>query len=73
MGNVMIHINEELSADMLDNIEGELNHLEGVENCYVSEENRHLMLLSYDGRKISSPELLHTVAEQGVHAQLIGF
>jgi len=69
----MIHIDEELSAESLDAIECELNHLAGVEDCYVSEESKHLMLLSYDGREISSPELLNTIAEQGVHAQLIGF
>ena len=68
----MIHINEDLEDGVLEDIEYRLNNIDGVEDCFISETNHHLLMLDYDGRKISSKTLLQQVRANSNHAQLVG-
>lgn len=73
MGDLMIHINEELDSDSLMNIEDQMNHTDGVSDCHMARNNLHMMAVSYDGLKVSSTTLLHKVTGRQIHAQLVGF
>ncbi len=73
MGELMIHINETLDTASLMEIEDQMNHTNGVCDCYMAKNDLHMMSVSYDGAKVSSTTLLHQVTDRSLHAQLIGF
>ena len=73
MGDLMIHINENLDSDSLMDIEDQMNRTEGVSDCHMADKARHMMAISYDGARISSSTLLHQVTNRHLHAQLVGF
>ena len=73
MGDLMIHIDEKLDSTSLMDIEDVMNHTNGVNDCYMAQDNLHMMAISYDGAKVSSTTLLHKVTDRNLHAQLVGF
>jgi hypothetical protein len=73
MGDLMIHIQEDLDPNTLMDIEDQLNRTDGVSDCHMARKDMHMMAVSYDGAKVSSETLLHKVTDRQLHAQLIGF
>lgn len=73
MGDLMIHIDEKLDSASLMDIEDVMNHTDGVNDCYMAQDDLHMMAISYDGTKVSSTTLLHKVTDRHLHAQLVGF
>lgn len=73
MGDLMIHIVEDIDSNSLMNIEDEMNHTNGVSDCHMADGGLHMMAVSYDGAKVSSSTLLHQVTDHHLHAHLVGF
>lgn len=73
MGDLMIHISEELTSDSLVDLESRMNHIDGVVDCHMAPRGRHMLAVSYDGAKVSSSTLLHQITDQHIQAQLVGF
>ena len=68
----VIHIDEALSDEQLEYVERHLADTQGVIAACVHEKARHLMVVDYDPESTSSDMLLHTIENQGLHAELIG-
>lgn len=73
MGDLMIHIVEELDSNSLMEIEDEMNHTDGVNDCHMASGGLHMMAVTYDGTKVSSSSLLHQITDHHLHAHLVGF
>ena len=72
MGDLMIHIDEDLDSDSLMDIEDQMNGTNGVSDCHMVENDLHMMAIVYDGSKISSSTLLHQITDRHLHAHLVG-
>ena len=70
--NFIIHINEALSTEKIHFIENVIGRELGIQSVCVNDQHRHLMLVDYNPREITSKTILNNVVRQGVHAQLIG-
>ena len=68
----VIHIDETLSDDQLEFVERKLSDASGVIAACVHEKARHLMVVDYDPKFITSGSLLNTLQNQGLHAELVG-
>lgn len=68
-----IHIDETLDHDRLSQIVDHTNACKGVTTVIQNDERPHLILVKYDPEKVTSGELLQSVLDEGVHAQMIGF
>lgn len=71
--DVVIHINEELDADHREQFSADVCECEGVLSVDVKEERPHLMIVAYDPIEIGPLNVLSTIKNQGVHAQLVGW
>ena len=70
--NVVVHINESLSAEQLHNVEKDLSEVTGVVSSCVHERTPHLLVIDYDPRAVHSRTLLGHLKGGGLHAELIG-
>jgi hypothetical protein len=72
LSDVLIHIDEELSAERRQAVEDRLRDLDGVVSVKIPDDRPHLTLVEYLQEKIDSQRLLRVVIGEGVHAELIG-
>ena len=72
MADVMIHIDETLSAESLKRLEAAVREDECVISAGVSPGNAHLMLVAYNPECIAAADVLARVKKTGVHAELVG-
>ncbi len=70
--DVTVHIDETLSDQELQAIEGDLRGRDGVISVHVQSNKKHLMVVQYNPRNIGSAGILDTVIGKGVHAELLG-
>lgn len=70
--DVLIHIDENLSAQSRQEVESRLRELDGVVSVANHEARPHLTIIEYLHEKIDSKGLLELVRDQGVHAKLVG-
>lgn len=70
--NVVLHIDESLSADQLQDVEQDIACIDGVVSSCVHEKTPHLLVVDYDPRTIRSSHLLQHIRGSGLHAELIG-
>lgn len=71
--DVLIHIDEEISPQQVNEMEYDLARMEGVISACVNCQNPHLMLVDYDPMKVKSTALLRSVTSSGFHAEMVGF
>ncbi|MDZ7750711.1 MAG: ATP-binding protein [Gammaproteobacteria bacterium] len=72
MVDVTVHIDENVSAEVRAALTDKLLGLSGVMAAVSHDEKPHLMVVEYDPERIKSSEILGTVKNSGVHAELIG-
>jgi len=70
--DVIVHIDETLSEQELQAIEGNLRGHDGVVSVHVQPEKRHLLVVQYNPSHIGSAGILDAVTSKGVHAELVG-
>ena len=70
--NVVVHINETLSADETHRLEKDICDMEGIVSACVSDKTPHLMVVDYDPRIIGTGFLLSHIQVNGLHPSLIG-
>jgi hypothetical protein len=70
--NVVVHIDEALSANQLDDMEKGMSNVTGVVSACVHERTPHLLVVDYDLCAVHSGTLLARIKSRGLHAQLIG-
>ena len=72
MVDVTIHINEAVDAVEREGIQDKLRGLDGVMAAASHETTPHLMIVEYNPDLIESHQILETVVDSGVNAELIG-
>ncbi len=70
--DIVIHIDETLDDRALEALERRVGLQPGVVSACIHEDRRHLMVIEYEHDGIDAQAILHTVRDQGVHAELIG-
>ena len=69
---IVVHVTEGLNEDQRDNLASALKNTQGITGAEFCPLRYHLMLVRYDTDVFSSQDVLRSVSEQDVHAQLIG-
>lgn len=70
--DVVIHIDEDLRDQEIYKLERDLGNMDGVYSACVNDRARHLMLVDYDPEGINAADILSSVREHGVGAELVG-
>jgi len=70
--DVLVHINEDLSAEQRNALEEDMRELPGVVAPRFNLGQEHLMLVAFDSEKVTHASLLGRVQAHGYRAQLIG-
>lgn len=70
--DVMVHINEALSADQKNELEEDMRNHPGVIAPRFHPEQDHLMMIAFDSGEANCASLLNRVQAHGYQAQLIG-
>lgn len=72
MADVMIHIDETLSEELLKMVEAAVREDTCVISAGIPADNKHMMLVAYNPECASAADILARVKNAGVHAELIG-
>jgi cell division protein FtsX len=72
LSDVLIHIDETLSADKRAEVEDRLREIDGVVSVHNPDERPHLTIVEYVPDKTDAQALLRAVKDQGCHAELVG-
>ena len=72
LADLVLHIDENLSADQRGTIEESLRSLDGVVSVHNSDKTPHLTIIEYDPADMDSQRILKRVTDQGAHAELVG-
>ena len=72
MVDITLHINEEVSHELREEMQDILRQMEGVMVAVSQDSKPHLMMVGYDPDMASSMDILNCVRDKGIHAQLIG-
>ncbi len=70
--NVVVHIDENLSGEQIEEMEKRLSMEAGVRSACVHDRTPHLMVIDYDPREVGSSQLLRSFHNSGLHAELVG-
>ena len=73
MTDIMLHIDEELDLDSQSALEAHMRNQQGVIGLGYHSNQPHLMIVEYNSDQTTDMNLLHSVTEQGLHAELVGF
>ena len=73
MSDVMLHIDEELNSKEQSVLESQVRNQKGVVGLGYHDTQPHLMIVEYNQDLTTPKELLHTVKNFGLHAELVGF
>lgn len=72
LSDVLIHIDETLSAQRRHAVEEDLRAIDGVVSVKMPDDRPHLTLVEYVSDKVNAQRLLAAVLGQGAHAELVG-
>lgn len=70
--DVMIHINEPLSAEARASLENTMRKVEGVISPGFNPDKEHLLVIAYNSDKTNTTVLLEKARAEGYTAQLVG-
>jgi hypothetical protein len=73
VGDIVIHIDEELDDRHILDLEKTLGEEHGIYSACVHENRRHLMLVDFDPENIRPSDIVHSVRRNGLHAEMVGF
>jgi hypothetical protein len=69
---IVVHVDEELDEGQRSTLTSELKNIDGITDAEFCPLRWHLMLVRYNTRVFSSPDVLKKIVSHDVHAQLIG-
>ena len=73
MSDIMLHIDDELNSKQQSMLESAMRDQHGVIGLGYHETQPHLMIIEYNRDATSAKQLLHSVTDYGLHAELVGF
>lgn len=72
MVDVTVHIDETLDDARREQVVAHMLEQDGVLAASIHKEHAHLMVVEYNPDKITSAQLLESVKNEGVSAELVG-
>lgn len=72
MTDVMLHIDEDLNKSQRNMLEDYMRNQRGVIGLGYHDHRPHLMVVGYNPDMTTSMQLLRSVTDKGLHAELIG-
>jgi hypothetical protein len=72
LADVLLHIDENLTADRRGEVEQRLRGVDGVVSVHNPDARPHLTLVQYRPDKVNSQALLKATLAEGIHAELVG-
>lgn len=72
VADVTLHIDETLDEKELLALEQTMRNATGIVSVGHSDKDRHLMVVLYDPAETKSINILHSLASQGYHGELVG-
>ena len=73
MSDIMLHIDENLNLKEQETLESQMREQARVIGLGYHRTQPHLMIVEYDMDCTNPKNLLHTVQDYGLHAELVGF
>lgn len=70
--DVTLHIDETLDDTELLALEQAIRKDAGIVSVGHSDKDKHLMVVMYDPTETKSINILHSLADQGYHGELVG-
>lgn len=70
--DLMVHVDESIPAEAMHKLEDAVRTDACVISACTSNENPHLLLVTYNPECTSSRKVLNMVRAQGVHAEVVG-
>jgi copper chaperone CopZ len=70
--NVVVDLKHTLTRDRIEELESELDGINGVSRAQTSSRSSRLVLVDYDPKIIDSQRILGAVVRRGYDARLIG-
>jgi hypothetical protein len=70
--DMIVHVDETIPAEKMHELEDAVRTDACVISACSSNENRHMLLVTYNPACTSSGKVLNMVQAQGVHAELVG-
>ena len=72
LADVILHIDETVDHQAREEIQDLLRQMDGVMAADSHDEKPHLMVVGYDPDRTNSSDILKSVKDRGLHAELIG-
>ncbi len=72
LNEVLVHIDEVLDEDTLHRLEEGIRRDAGVISVGHNPDKSHMIMVVYDSESTRASSLLHSIQEQGLHAQVVG-
>ena len=69
---IVLHIDESLDEDTLHSVEEGIRRDAGVISVGHNPDKSHMIMVVYDSESTRASNLLHTLHERGLHAQVVG-
>ena len=70
--DVTIHVDDPLDAQRRETAEAALRAKDGMVSVHFPDNRPHLITVEYNPDKLGSREILHTVTNLGLRAELVG-
>ena len=70
--NIVIHIDETLDENRIRDLARELGSERGVVSACMHETQRHLMVVDFDPAAVRPSEIVESIRNRGLHAEMIG-
>ncbi len=71
--DIVIHIKEELDIQKQNRLTKDLKKVQGIVSAKLHKKRPHLMIVSFDHHATKALNVLDSVKEKGVDAQLVGW
>ena len=72
LADVTLHVDENMDKGTRAKLENDLRSQDGVVSVHLSEQTPHLIVVTYDPDHARSKDVLRTVLQDHLHAELIG-
>ena len=72
ISDITLHFNEDTNHDQREELRDKFLVIDGVMAADCHDEKPHLFMVAYDPELVSSRDLLSTMNNNGMHAQLLG-
>ncbi len=70
--DITIRIEEALDAERMEELERILCEEYGIENAWVQDKERHLMLVEFDAEEVAPSTIVRSIRRQGLNARPFG-